>query len=694
MSPRSSCRYGRSFSYQAPVPPKINLFTSKWSPISSVPSIDADGILKACTMKLVPKSARITVTSSDSRYSEIVVWSARCFCFFSGACFSISATVSSGIPPQPFASARSSRSKALRAARCSASFFVPPSPLAMHSPSIQTSIWKTFSWSGPLSPATRYSAGACPRPCKSSCNADLRSDSEMRSPRSSRACSNRILRNTSRAAPSPPSRYTAATTASNASASSVCFSRPPVFSSPRPNRKCSPRRSRRAASSREPAFTIRARLLESCPSLHSGKAARRYSLVSSSRTASPRNSSRSLSRESEAETASSASAARNSGTAELCVSALSRSSLAENLYPRRSSNAPSAIRIVSCIIPPCRRPGSLRRAQLRRASLLRVIRLALAGRLHGPRHGRTLVEGRYRIIKVRRDLVRHPQQIVIHGVRIRIDLHSLLELRNRFRILPPPHVDQSQTAVGHRQRLILRGRKGFIGQVLGLRERWRNFNGLFGILLRFGEHLHGSGIGCTPTQSPRERLPQQRERRDIVRYDRDFLFAVFLHLLRVPRLQVGISQCSVHGRFVAALRIFLEKCFAGFNLFGGIIRIHGLKGLVRRIFFRIHRRRRVQRQRCSFRRLRFVALLRRRLALASLALLRALPCCNSARAYQQSRDGCRAQPDIPLLSHPFSPVPFLIHSIFVNGAASAPQPTRPGKNQPCSRSRDGFISAK
>src|SRR5438045_5844244 len=73
MSPRSSWRYGSSFSYQAPVPPKINLFTSKWSPISSVPSIDADGILKACTMKLVPKSARITVTSSDSRYSEIVV---------------------------------------------------------------------------------------------------------------------------------------------------------------------------------------------------------------------------------------------------------------------------------------------------------------------------------------------------------------------------------------------------------------------------------------------------------------------------------------------------------------------------------------------------------------------------------------------------------------------------------------------
>src|SRR6267154_1867294 len=144
MSPRSSCRYGSSFSYQAPVPPKINLFTSKWSPISSVLSIDADGILKACTMKLVPKSARITVTSSDSRYSEIVVCSARCSCFFSGACSSISVTVCSGIPPQPFASGRSSCSKALRAARCSASFFVLPSPVAMHSPQSKLRFEKPF----------------------------------------------------------------------------------------------------------------------------------------------------------------------------------------------------------------------------------------------------------------------------------------------------------------------------------------------------------------------------------------------------------------------------------------------------------------------------------------------------------------------------------------------------------------------
>src|SRR6266478_1577849 len=72
MSPRSSGRYGNSFSYHAPRPPKMNLFTSKWSPISKVPSIDAEGILNACTINVVPKSARITVTNNDSIYSEKV----------------------------------------------------------------------------------------------------------------------------------------------------------------------------------------------------------------------------------------------------------------------------------------------------------------------------------------------------------------------------------------------------------------------------------------------------------------------------------------------------------------------------------------------------------------------------------------------------------------------------------------------
>src|SRR5580658_7133189 len=119
MSPRSSGRYGSTFSYHAPLPPKMNLLTSKWSPISSVPSIEADGILNACTTKLVPNSASSTVTSNDSRYSEIVVASSWCsgssFFGSAGAAaasgFAGSSTfsaVSSAIRFQPFRSARAS----------------------------------------------------------------------------------------------------------------------------------------------------------------------------------------------------------------------------------------------------------------------------------------------------------------------------------------------------------------------------------------------------------------------------------------------------------------------------------------------------------------------------------------------------------------------------------------------------------
>src|SRR5881394_2647212 len=123
----------------------------------------------------------------------------------------------------------------------------------------------------------------------------------------------------------------------------------------------------------------------------------------------PRNSSRSLFPGNRAETVSSVPAARSSGTAELWVSALARSSIVKNLCPRRSSSAPSAIRIVSCITPPHRRPGSLRRAQLRRAKLLRIFGLSLARPLQGPRHRCALVKGRDRIIEVRGALVRHSQ---------------------------------------------------------------------------------------------------------------------------------------------------------------------------------------------------------------------------------------------------------------------------------------------
>src|SRR6202035_5585259 len=42
--------------------------------------MDWDGILKACTTKVVPNSARITVTSSDSIYSRSVAGRASVCC--------------------------------------------------------------------------------------------------------------------------------------------------------------------------------------------------------------------------------------------------------------------------------------------------------------------------------------------------------------------------------------------------------------------------------------------------------------------------------------------------------------------------------------------------------------------------------------------------------------------------------------
>src|SRR5882762_4582326 len=72
MSPRRISRYGKKWSYQWPRPPKMNLFTSRWSPTNSVGSMDWDGILKAWTINVVPNRARITVTRSDSMYSRSV----------------------------------------------------------------------------------------------------------------------------------------------------------------------------------------------------------------------------------------------------------------------------------------------------------------------------------------------------------------------------------------------------------------------------------------------------------------------------------------------------------------------------------------------------------------------------------------------------------------------------------------------
>jgi hypothetical protein len=51
---------------------KTNLLTSRWSPMSRLFSIEPVGILKACTMKVRTKSARMTATQIDSKYSRAV----------------------------------------------------------------------------------------------------------------------------------------------------------------------------------------------------------------------------------------------------------------------------------------------------------------------------------------------------------------------------------------------------------------------------------------------------------------------------------------------------------------------------------------------------------------------------------------------------------------------------------------------
>src|SRR6266478_5213873 len=94
MSPRRISRYGKKWSYQWPRPPKMNLFTSRWSPTSSVGSIDWDGILKAWTINVVPNSARMTVTRSDSMYSRSVAAGGASTRFPAAPCTSATCAVS------------------------------------------------------------------------------------------------------------------------------------------------------------------------------------------------------------------------------------------------------------------------------------------------------------------------------------------------------------------------------------------------------------------------------------------------------------------------------------------------------------------------------------------------------------------------------------------------------------------------
>ena len=122
-------------------------------------------------------------------------------------------------------------------------------------------------------------------------------------------------------------------------------------------------------------------------------------------------------------------------------------------------------------------------------------------------------------------------------------------------------------------------------------------------------------------QAPRQRLPEQRERGNVVGRDRQFLFPVLLHLLCVSSLQIGVSQSPVYRRLVTALRVFHQECLTDFDFFGRIILVDGLKRFKGGIFFRVYRRRNVQSKRRNIRSFRFVALLRRGLALACLVIM-------------------------------------------------------------------------
>src|SRR5687768_6880012 len=73
MSPRSMSSIGSSvFSRPLSDGAKTNLFTSRWSPINRLFSIDPVGILNAWTTNVRTNSARMTATQIDSKYSRAV----------------------------------------------------------------------------------------------------------------------------------------------------------------------------------------------------------------------------------------------------------------------------------------------------------------------------------------------------------------------------------------------------------------------------------------------------------------------------------------------------------------------------------------------------------------------------------------------------------------------------------------------
>src|ERR1035438_3516850 len=66
MSPRFTSVYGRMCLETGPEGEKASLSTSRWSPISSVSSIDPVGITKAWTRLVVPNNSRMMVTAHSA----------------------------------------------------------------------------------------------------------------------------------------------------------------------------------------------------------------------------------------------------------------------------------------------------------------------------------------------------------------------------------------------------------------------------------------------------------------------------------------------------------------------------------------------------------------------------------------------------------------------------------------------------
>src|SRR5690242_14038617 len=76
MSPRLISRCGRNGS-DAPGA-KMNLLTSRRSPIVIVFCIEPVGTFTACTMNVMPNRAMTTVTTADSKYSRHTVFGGPC----------------------------------------------------------------------------------------------------------------------------------------------------------------------------------------------------------------------------------------------------------------------------------------------------------------------------------------------------------------------------------------------------------------------------------------------------------------------------------------------------------------------------------------------------------------------------------------------------------------------------------------